>query len=493
MVSIVVVYGSALAEDQPQWGHRYSRNMVSEEKNLPTTFDPEKGINVRWSQALGTACYSTPVISQGRVLVGTNNGQPRDPRHKGDRGVLMCFNENDGSLLWQLVIPKLSEDSYLDWPEAGICSPPTVEGDRVFLVTNRNEVVCLDLNGMADGNNGPFLDEGRHMTPEGEAVLEAGPLDADIIWLFDLRSEVGVRPHDSAHSSILLDGPFLYLNTSNGLNSQHSGVEKPEAPSLVVLDKRSGKLVARDRENLGPRIFHCTWSSPSLGEVGGRKLIFFGGGDGVLYAFDALKPEQRPGNSAFLNRVWKFDPDPGSPKENVHHYVGNRRESPSTIMSMPVFRDGRVYLTTGGDIWWGKRQSWIKCIDASKTGDITGDGPIWSYPLERHSCSTPSIQDGLVYVADTSGKVHCLDADTGEPYWVHTAGGEIWASTLVADGKVYIGTRRGNFWTLAASQEKQVLGSVRMDEPIISSVVAANGTLYVSTLYQLHALRLDSR
>ena len=77
------------------------------------------------------------------------------------------------------------------------------------------------------------------------------------------------------------------------------------------------------------------------------------------------------------------------------------------------------------------------------TGDMTERGLVWSYPLDGHCCSTPAIHEGLVYVADCGGKVHCVDARSGQPYWVHDAGGEIWASTLVADGKVYIGTRRG--------------------------------------------------
>ena len=278
----------------------------------------------------------------------------------------------------------------------------------------------------------------------------------------------------------------------------------------MVLDKKTGRLVARDGENIGPGIFHCTWSSPSLGQVNGRRLIFFAGGNGVVYAFDALKPEdiqrsrssrqqllaisseEAPKSNRTLNRVWKFDSDPTAPKENIHQYIRNRRESPSTIMSMPVFSGGRIYLTTGGDIWWGKRQSWIQCVDASQTGDITEKGLIWSYPLERHSCSTPSIQDGLVYAADTAGNVHCIDAKTGKPYWVHSAGGEIWSSTLIADGKVYIGTRRGNFWALAAGKEKQILGSIRMNDPVISTAVAANGTLYISTMYQLFAVGVDA-
>jgi hypothetical protein len=408
-----------------------------------------------------------------------------------------------------------------------MCSPATVEGDRVYTVTNRDEAVCLDLAGMANGNDGPYRDEGRHAVPSGEPAVEPGPTDADIVWLFDLRSGAGVRPHDSAHSSILLDGPFLYLNTSNGLKSKHDGVEKPDAPSLIVLERATGRYLAQDGQHIGPRIFHSTWSSPALGEIDGRRLILFCGGDGVCYAFEALdarwarvsrpRPDDRPkvsGNvgetsgqarghgqetvperaavperAESLNRIWRFDCDPTGPKEDVHRYIRNRRESPSNIKSMPVFRKGRVYVTVGGDIWWGKHQSWLKCIDATKTGEITHTGQVWSYDLGRHCCSTPSVHDGLVYVADCDGKVHCVDADTGRPYWVHDAGGEIWASTLVADGKVYIGTRRGDFWVLAVGKEKRVHSSIRLDSPIHGSPVAANGTLYVATMTRLYAIR----
>ncbi len=475
------------AADRPQWGERHTRNMVADETGLPRSFDWKNGKNIRWIAALGTECYSTPVVAGGRVIIGTNNNKPRDPRHVGDRGVLMCFHESDGSLAWQLVVPKLEGDIFLDWPNAGMCSPATVEGGRVYTVTNRDEAVCLDLAGMANGNDGPYRDEGLHAVPRGEPPVEPGPTDADILWLFDLRSGAGVRPHDAAHSSILVDGPFLYLNTSNGLTSRHDGVEKPDAPSLIVLEKETGKYLAEDGQHIGPRIFHSTWSSPALAEIDGRRLVLFCGGDGVCYAFRALG--EVPPAASFLERVWRFDCDPDAPKENVHRYIRNRRESPSNIKSMPVFHQGRVYVTVGGDIWWGKHQSWLKCIDATKTGDITRGGQLWSYELGRHCCSTPSVHGGLVYVADCDGKVHCVDAETGRPHWVHDAGGEIWASTLVADGKVYIGTRRGDFWILAAGKQKRVLGSVRLDSAIHASPVAANGTLYIATMTRLYAIQ----
>jgi outer membrane protein assembly factor BamB len=347
------------------------------------------------------------------------------------------------------------------------------------------------------------------MALKDQPPMEVGPLDADILWLLDLRAVAGVRPHDSAHSSILIDGPYLYVNTSNGLNSKHTGVDKPDAPSLVVVDKTSGELVAKDGQEIGPRIFHCTWSSPALGTFGGRKLILFGGGDGVCYAFDALNPRsgrlpsatpsrlsssgeptgRRDTGLMSLQRVWRFDCDPAAPKDNVHDYIRNRNESPSTIMSMPVVHGERVFLTGGGDLWWGKREAWLQCVDATGIGDVTKSGLIWRYLLERHCCSTPAVHKGLVYAADCGGKVHCVDAQTGEAVWVHDAGREIWASLLVADDKVYIGTRLGDFWVLAAGREKRVISSTRLEDAIISTAVAANGTLFVGTMTRLFALQ----
>jgi len=253
---LAVLGFDAAAGDQPQWGQAWSRNMVSRETNLPDTFDAGTGRNIKWSAELGTETHSTPVIAAGRVYIGTNNGHPRDPKHAGDRGVVMCFDEQTGRFLWQLVVPKREEDIYFDWPNSGIASPVTVEGDRVYVVSNRGEVLCLDAFGMANGNDGPFRDEGAHMTPVSlKEKLQPGPFDADILWLFDLTRGAGIWSHDAAHSSILTHGDYLYLNTGTGVDNTHKRIRAPNAPSLVVLDKRTGRLLARDAEHIAPTFF----------------------------------------------------------------------------------------------------------------------------------------------------------------------------------------------------------------------------------------------
>lgn len=107
--------------------------------------------------------------------------------------------------------------------------------------------------------------------------------------------------------------------------------------------------------------------------------------------------------------------------------------------------------------------------------------------------ATPAVHNGLVFVTDSQRMLHCFDAKTGESVWTHELGGEIWASALIADGKVYIGTRRGDFWVFAESREKKVLSKVELRAPMSASAVAANGTVYVSTGTHLYATKVSTR
>ena len=504
--ALLLLAATALhAADQPQWGEKDTRNMVSDERGLPDTFDLATEKNVAWIAPLGTQTHATPTVAGGRVFIGTNNEAPRDPQLPADSGVLLCLDENDGHLLWQLVVPKRTEDQYFDWPKTGMASPVTVEGDRAYTVTNRGEVVCLDVAGMANGNDGPFTDEAAHMrqfpapAPDFKPVPvnyfaplpEPGATDADILWLYDMPAQSGTWPHDGAHSSILIHGDYLYVNTGNGVDNTHRVVRRPDAPSLIVLDKKTGRIIAQDDEKIGDNIFHATWSSPSFAVVNGQPLIFFAGGDGIVRAFEPVTQSPPPGEVLKLKKIWFFDIDPSAPKTDVHRFTGNKQESPSDIYGMPVFYKNRIYVAGGGDIWWGKNEAWMKCIDAIKTGDATSSAQLWSAPLERHVMTTPAIRDGLLFIADTRA-LHCLDAETGAEFWKQDLRGEVWASPLVADGKVFIGTRKGDFWIFAAGKELKILAEIAGKSPISATATAANGALYVATQNQLIKLRANA-
>jgi outer membrane protein assembly factor BamB len=114
---------------------------------------------------------------------------------------------------------------------------------------------------------------------------------------------------------------------------------------------------------------------------------------------------------------------------------------------------------------------------------------VWSSELVERTLATPSVAEGLLYIPDTTGNLHCLDAGTGEQYWVHALGGPAsYASSFMADGKVYIGTETGSLWVLKAGKELQVLSKTRLKAHPIT-LTAADGVLYIPTQYNLLAIR----
>ena len=144
-------------------------------------------------------------------------------------------------------------------------------------------------------------------------------------------------------------------------------------------------------------------------------------------------------------------------------------------------------MAIGEDPQHGRGRGLLTCIDATKSGDITSGGKIWSYDGIDRSLSSVSIADGLLYAADMPGRVHCLDAETGKCYWVHDCKSDIWTSTLVVDGKVFVGTRKG-LYVLAAGRHPEVLATIHLGSAIRSMPVAADGTLYVASQRYLWAV-----
>ena len=511
------------ADDWPQWGNTLDRNMVSDEQGLPASFDLgrvsddggwlSKPVNIKWSVRLGTQTYGTPVIAGGRVFVGTNNGAPRNPGRDGDRLVLMCFDEDDGGYRWQLAAPRRVHTGQFSphYPGLGICASPAVDGDRVYVVTSRCEVVCMTTSGLGKAKSPLYKNEAQYLAPSTETVIEGndGPIvnthltspvdldstDANIVWVYDMLKGVGTWPHDASSSSILLYGDYLYVATCNGQASSHHHIPSPNAPSLIVLDKRTGKLVAKDVAHIGPHVYHGQWSSPSLGVVNGRPLVFYGGGDGWCYAFDARPVPGVNGQPGVLKTVWRFDACPADYRTRSGHALPYDRngEGPCEIIGTPVFYKDKVYVAIGQDPRHGPGKGCLTCIDATQTGDISATGVVWRYLSIGRSLSTVALAGGLVYAADLGGTLYCVDAETGKGVWYHDLGSNVWGSPLVADGKVYLGTEKGDLWVLKAGRDKQILATIPMHGPVYTTPVAANGVLYVASHKWLYAIKTPAQ
>jgi len=437
----------AVAEDaeRAMFGNSPSRNMVSDETGLPTSWDVDSGENIKWTARTGSQSYAGPVIAGGRVFVGTNNEGMRDPAVEGDRGVVMAFGASDGAFLWQMTHPKLPAGRVNDWPLQGVCSTPYVEGDRVYYVSNQAHVVCL------------------------------GAAKGDLLWSYDLIGELDAFPHNLATSSPLIVDDAIYASTGNGVDEGHVNVPSPLAPSFVAVDKNAGTLVW---ENAMPAdsILHGTWTNPTYGEIDGRRQVIFPGGDGWLYSLDLMSGEL----------IWKFDCNPKDAK-----WVLGGRGTRNNIISTAVVHDGMVYVGVGQDPEHGEAPGHFWAIRPSGTGDVTDSAQVWHRSGEdfNRTISTAAIADGVLYIADLSGFLYALDAKTGEHFWTHDTFAAVWGSAFVADGKVYIGDEDGDVVVLKAGRETEELAEMNMGASVYTTPVAKDGVLYVLSRNALFAIQ----
>jgi outer membrane protein assembly factor BamB len=485
--------------DWPMWGGSVARNLVNRvEHNIPESWDatPGQEQNLLWIADLGSKAMGGPVVAGGKIYVCTNNQKPRDPNVKGDKGVVMCFEEKTGAFLWQIVFDKLPDGRVNDWPEEGIVSVPVVERDYLYFVSNRCEVVC------------------------------ASTIDGAIRWKLDMFGKLGAFPHNLATSSPLIVGDTLFVVTFNGVDLDHLNIPAPEAPSFLGIDKHrgtvrwssnlptAGLIAARKKKpnvtlselvNQGLVLMHAQWSSPVYTEVGGKAQVIFPGGDGWLYSFN-------PDNGTLL---WKFD---CNPKSAV--YVMGGRGTRNDFIATPVVADGKLYIGVGQDPEHTKGVGHLWCIDITREpknpekdlspfSDPKDLNPkfdpkdprnkdsalVWHYGGEAppgskrrylfgRTLSTCCVVNGLCFAAEYDGYVHCLDAKTGEKYWEHRMDGDTWCSPYYVDGKVFIGNEQGEVLVFKASKEKPDPRTIEMPgQPcqIRTAPIAANGVLYMLT------------
>lgn len=514
-----------------QWAGSSARNNTPVGKNIPAEFEPGDfdaktgewtpgtGKNVKWVARLGSQSYGNPVVADGKVFVGTNNGAAWLKRYPSDTdlGCLLCFNEADGKFLWQHSSEKLASGRVNDWPQQGICCAPYVEGKRGWFVTSRGEVVCFDTEGFHDGeNNGPF---------KNEKVQEKD--EADVIWVLDMMGQLGVFQHNMCSCSITCTGDILWVNTSNGVDEGHVNIPAPNAPSFLAVDKNTGKVIWSDKSP-GINILHGQWSSPTYAVLGGVPQAMFAGGDGYLYSF---KGEATPDGKAEL--LWKFD---ANPKESI--YILGGRGTRNEIIGTPVVYEGLVYLAVGQDPEHGEGQGHLWCIDPTKRGDVSpelafdlakpdkpmphkrmqavdpkkneaarpnpnsalvwhysefdqnGNGKIEFEETMHRTCGTVTIKDGFLYIPDFSGLFHCLDAKTGKPYWTHDLFAATWGSALIVDDKVYVGDEEGKVNVFKLGAEKEILAENNMGNSVYSTPVVANNILYIANKTHVFAIEL---
>jgi outer membrane protein assembly factor BamB/HEAT repeat protein len=443
-------------------GRSPSVNTVVQTGNPPVDWDTTTGRNIVWSVELGNETFGRPVVGGDAVYVGTDNARHMNPAFQDEAGVLVAFQAKDGTFLWQDVAPRVDR-GLREFLLPSTTSAPYVEGNRLFYVTAECQLRCLDTQGFRDGeNNGPYRNE----------VFQDNAA-ADIIWELDMCGRLGVFPHEATNSEVLPIGDLLMVSTSNGQNEGHTRVPSPRAPSLIAVDKRSGAVVWR-AFGPGEQVLHGQWSSPVAASVDGRVQVLFGGGDGWLRSYDAASGRE----------VWRFDGNPKDARWQPRPRVFSR----SAIIASPVFADGRVFVAMGQSPGHGNGPSLIHAISPNGQGDVSESRLLWTSREVGRVVGTPIAKDGLLYVGDLGGTIHCLDAATGAHVWKHETNEAIWGSLLLTGDRLYVGNADGGMTVLRAGRQKHLLGVIEMDAPLYSPPALVGDALYLATANRLYLI-----
>ena len=538
LISLVIPAMIAGAADWPSWGGQPSRNMANDtEKGLPDWYsvgvkkghgktDLSTTRNVKWVANLENNTYGSPVVSQGKVFIGTSGESPDDAR-------ILCFDEQTGEKLGTFVCgpSKTKTDNY------GVCSTPTVEGDLLYFVAPFPEVICVNLKSWL-GSSAP---------------ADAAESARHIAWRYDMAKDMQILQDHVASCSVLVQGDMVYACTGNSRYKYLNKPFYPLTPSLIALNKHTGQLVARDDEQIGEQLWRGQWSSPSLATVNGKPQILFATGNGFCYAFEPADPAVAVAPDRWINttlrgpivhyidvkdkdtegltpaeyakkinlaatlpkptgpiefrysidlpvttpvdsiptaklpdvpilrKIWWFDclpPEYRNAPFYAHGSGGDGKKHPCDIIATPVFYGNRAYLAIGGDPVHGSKDNkgYLVCIDATHTGDVTRTGKIWSYDGLNASLSTVAVTAGLLFVIDEANVIHCLDAENGRNYWTYTLTGDqgqVNSALLVADGKVFAGNT-----ILAADKTLNVLSTIDKTTHSSSAPCVANGVLF---------------
>ena len=440
---------------------------VAQTGNPPVDWDTTTGRNIVWSVELGSDTFGRPVVAGDAVYVGTDNARQLNP----------AFQEEAAACSWPFG-RRMAGSFGRTWPRewSAACGSSCCLRRQVRRMSKGTACTTSPPSANSVASTRRVSAMARTVGRTGKRSQDNAA--ADIVWELDMCGRLGVFPHEATNSEVLPVGDLLMVSTSNGQNEGHTRVPSPRAPSLIAVNKHSGEVVWRA---IGPgeQVLHGQWSSPVAANVNGRIQVLFGGGDGWLRAYDAASGHE----------VWRFDGNPKDARWLPRPGVLSR----SSIIASPVFADGRVFIAMGQSPGHGNGPSLIHAISPNGQGDVTESRLLWTSREVGRVVGTPIAKDGLLYVGDLGGTVHCLDAATGAHVWKHETNEAIWGCLLLAGDRLYVGNVEGSMTVLRAGRRKELLAQIEMDAPLYSRPALIGDALYLTTANRLYLIAAKPR
>jgi outer membrane protein assembly factor BamB len=394
------------------------------------------------------ACAAVAVGTAGAADWSRFRG-PNGTGVAADKGIPVKWTARD--VAWKRELPGAGNSS------------PVIWGDRLFVQSASGDgreryLICL---GAADGkviwsrtvpgakaamnpkntwaSSTPATDGERvyALFWDGRATaLHAFSLQGEPLWQYDL----GAYPsqHGPGASPIVRDGKVYLLN------------DHDKGAALVAVDARTGKRLWEAKRDH----YRACYSTPFFLERPGRgtELIV-----------------------ATTTGIMGYDPDGGAVNWEWHWSFDGM---PLRTVASPVYGDGLIFAN-GGD---GSGLRHTVAIKPGDKGDVTRTNLVWEQKRRLAMPYVPCflVRGDYLFGVNDDGTAGCYVAKTGEPVWVERlGGGEVTASPVLIDGKVYVVSERGNVYVFPAEPAFKLLAKNALGEPALASPAVADGRLFL--------------
>ncbi|MEM1206070.1 MAG: PQQ-binding-like beta-propeller repeat protein [Acidobacteriota bacterium] len=286
--------------------------------------------------------------------------------------------------------------------------------------------------------------------------------DGDIAWEWRLHEDFGrFSGYGGRTNTPVVDEDRVITHViSASWGSNRGGGDR-----WVAFDKRTGEILWVSEK--GSRLKDLnTYSTPSVAEIDGRRQLIGGGADGWLYGLDVRTGEQ----------IWRF-------------HLSQRG-----LNSSPVVDGTKLYAAHSEEnIDTGVMGRVVGIELAGASGDITKTGEMWRIEELQAGFVSPSVKDGVVYIADNSANLFALDGKTGEEHWEVNYGTVGKGSPVLADGRIYLTEVNGHV-VVIDPKKAEVTSNVELEMPdgryaeIYSSIAIGYGRLYFTTEEGIYSL-----
>ncbi|MCX7886045.1 MAG: PQQ-binding-like beta-propeller repeat protein [Verrucomicrobiae bacterium] len=416
--------GSAV--DWPQWRGPFFNGSTTE-TNLPSSWSGTS--NLLWALPLPGPGSATPVVCSNRVFLLAAD-------KSADKVLALAADAQTGRPLWA---KSLGPDRKAPSGNNDAATPsPVTDGQTVWFMT-------------------------------GTGLLTALTVDGRLRWQRNLAAEDGgdfVLNHGYSSSPLLFDGR-LYVAVLQNDNPQRWGqrpAQKKKTDSyLLAIDPANGKTLwkqlrptnATDESREGyVTPYPFVWKQR-------REIVLIGGE--CVTGHDAA-------TGAELWRWWFSPPD---------------RQEGQHVEATPVALDDLVFVIRA-------RGRPLFALRPEGRGELDDRIVAWRFEENRGQVPSPLLYKNRLYVVqDNERKLVCLNPQTGEIVWQQQLPVRVRleASPTAADDKIYCISLLGEVVVLAAGDKPAVLGRVTFPEPLCrSTIVAANGRLYIRTARHLYCV-----